>query len=440
MESGSTKKRKQVLCWLLLNRLFSSDDSPNMEPMGAGILNELGLPDILLDRSISIDNLLQRYPELKSEVAALRAQRTGVDDDMASLRNTAIYTKMLYNVFAMPGDVTAQQYNDWCADVGRLEEAFGYEPGVLRGKRSGGVQVGDEELARGLKAMEGDLIKRMRLREILKDDRLAARLAPSMPLVEQLLRDKSNLSGTALKNAKKLIRTYIDQVAEVLRTEVEKATVGELDRSVPPKRVFANLDLKRTIWKNLINWNPDENRLYVDRLWYHRTSRKQLPSKLIVVVDQSGSMVDSMVNCTILASIFAGLPNVDPHLIAYDTRAADLSPWVADPFEVLLRTNLGGGTDGVVALPFVRDKITDPRRAVLVWISDFFDFNSTMLFNQLKALKDTGVKLIPVGSVTSSGHQSVDSWFRKRFKELGCPVISGSIKKLIFELKRYLKT
>ena len=43
--------------------------------------------------------------------------------------------------------------------------------------------------------MESDLIKRMDLREVLKDDRLAAQLTPTMSLVEQLLRDKGNLSG-----------------------------------------------------------------------------------------------------------------------------------------------------------------------------------------------------------------------------------------------------
>ncbi|NEE29031.1 VWA domain-containing protein, partial [Streptomyces sp. SID7982] len=106
---------------------------------------------------------------------------------------------------------------------------------------------------------------------------------------------------------KSLIRRYVDEVAEVLRTQVEKATVGELDRSVPPKRVFRNLDLDRTIWKNLTNWSPEEERLYVDRLYYRHTVRRTTPQRLIVVVDQSGSMVDSMVNCTILASIFAGL-------------------------------------------------------------------------------------------------------------------------------------
>lgn len=43
--------------------------------------------------------------------------------------------------------------------------------------------------------LEGDLIKRMRLREVLADPDLARRLTPSMSLVERLLRDKATLSG-----------------------------------------------------------------------------------------------------------------------------------------------------------------------------------------------------------------------------------------------------
>ena len=213
----------------------------------------------------------------------------------------------------------------------------------------------------------------MHLREVLADPVLAAQLTPSMSLIEQLLRDKANLSGVALANAKALIRRYVDEVAEVLRTQVEKTTVGEIDRSVPPKRVFRNLDLDRTIWKNLTNWSPEEERLYVDRLYYRHTARKTMPKRLIVVVDQSGSMVDSMVNCTILASIFAGLPKVDVHLIAFDTQALDLTPWVHDPFEMLLRTNLGGGNDGTVAMALAQPKIAEPRNTVMVWISDFYE-------------------------------------------------------------------
>jgi hypothetical protein len=202
--------------------------------------------------------------------------------------------------------------------------------------------------------------------------------------------------------------------------------------------VFRNLDLDRTIWKNLTNYSPEDQRLYVDRLYYRHTARRTTPARMIVVVDQSGSMVDAMVNCTILASIFAGLPKVDVHLVAYDTRALDLTPWVHDPFEVLLRTQLGGGTDGTAALALAQPKVADPRNTVVVWISDFYEWNCPAVYAGMEALHRSGVRLIPVGSVDSGGQQSVNPWFRQKLKDLGTPVISGHIRKLVFELKNFL--
>ncbi|MEU3983762.1 VWA domain-containing protein [Streptomyces sp. NPDC026672] len=375
----------------------------------------------------------------------------------AEVRRAALVSKVLLNVFATgSGPVGAEQLSRWQSDAGWLERALGCAPGDLRGGRAPGGPRGVSPTGTGgngrtpdlsrlipaigpeLGALEADLVKRMQLREVLADPQLAARLTPSMSLVEQLLRDKNNLSGVALANAKALIRRFVDEVAEVLRTQVEKATVGEVDRSVPPKRVFRNLDLDRTIWKNLTNYSPEEERLYVDRLYYRHTARKTTPQRLIVVVDQSGSMVDSMVNCTILASIFAGLPKVDVHLIAYDTQALDLTPWVHDPFETLLRTNLGGGTDGTVAMTLAQPKVAEPRNTVVVWISDFYEWRSQPLFDSMAALHRSGVKFIPVGSVTSSGRGSVNPWFRERFKDQGTPVLSGHIRKLVQELKTFL--
>ncbi|MFF8974507.1 VWA domain-containing protein [Streptomyces sp. NPDC014995] len=374
-------------------------------------------------------------------------------DRAAEVRRAALVSKVLLNVFATgSGAVSAGQLSRWQSDAGWLERALGCSPGDLRGGRtpggvsptgSGGGRTPDlsrliPAIGPELGALEADLVKRMRLREVLADPVLAARLTPSMSLIEQLLRDKNNLSGVALANAKALIRRFVDEVAEVLRTQVEKATVGAIDRSVPPKRVFRNLDLDRTIWKNLTNYSPEEERLYVDRLYYRHTARKTTPQRLVVVVDQSGSMVDSMVNCTILASIFAGLPKVDVHLIAYDTQALDLTPWVHDPFETLLRTNLGGGTDGTVAMALAQPKIAEPRNTVVVWISDFYEWQCQPLFDSMAALHRSGVRFIPVGSVTSSGRGSVNPWFRERFKDQGTPVVSGHIRKLVHELKTFL--
>lgn len=415
--SEADDNRRQVLYWRLLARIFDTDEQPSLESASVAIVDDLGLPPALLDPGVSVDNLVQRFPELDAEFRDLMAPKGEGEDDR--VRRAALASKLLLNTFATgTGNVTAPQLAAWKSDAGWFEQALG------------------EECRGALAGIEGDLVRRMALREVLANSSLAAQLRPSMSLIEQLLQDKSNLSGVALANAKALIRKFVDEVAEVLRTQVQQTSVGKIDRSVPPKRVYRNLDLQRTIWKNLPNWSPEDERLYVDRLFYRQTAKRVTPARLIVVVDQSGSMVDAMVNCTILASIFAGLPKVDVHLVAYDTRALDLTPWVHDPFEVLLRTTLGGGTNGTVAMAIAKPKITDPRNTVMVWISDFYDNRD--LLGDFESLHRSGVKFIPVGSVNSSGHASVDPWFRQKLKDLGTPVISGHIRKLVFELKNFL--
>ncbi|MEU5461863.1 VWA domain-containing protein [Streptomyces althioticus] len=460
----SDENRRQVLYWRLLARLFDPEEQASLESASVAVVEDIGLPAALLDPAASVDSVVQRHPELSDEFDGLMTPEPDADgerDRAAEVRRAALASKVLLNVFSTgSGTVTAEQLARWQSDAGWLERALGCRPGDLRGGRGGagrapagrgvsptGTGVGTPvpdlsrlipEIGPELGSIEAGLVQRMHLREVLADPALASRLTPSMSLIEQLLRDKNNLSGVALANAKALIRRYVDEVTEVLRTQVEKASVGELDRSVAPKRVFRNLDLDRTIWKNLTNWDPEEERLYVDRLYYRHTSRKTTPQRLIVVVDQSGSMVDSMVNCTILASIFAGLPKVDVHLIAYDTQALDLTPWAHDPFETLLRTQLGGGTDGTVAMTLAQPKIAEPRNTVVVWISDFYEWRTDELFESMAAIHRSGAKFIPVGSVTSSGRGSVNPWFREKFKDLGTPVLSGHIKKLVHELKTFL--
>ncbi|HEU5393049.1 MAG TPA: VWA domain-containing protein [Streptosporangiaceae bacterium] len=454
--------RRQVLYWRLLARVFDRDEQATLESASLAVVTDIGLSAALLDPQVSVDSIVQRHPELEAEFDGLMVPAPdtgGVRDKAAEVRRAALASKVLLNVFATGGGaVTAGQLARWQSDAGWLERAFGGRPGELRGGQPGGrppVPAAGPEGTGGrsttpdlgqlmpaigpdLAALEGDLIKRMQLREVLADPALAAQLTPSMSLIEQLLQDKDNLSGVALANAKSLIRRFVDEVAEVLRTEVEKASAGVPDRSIPPKRVFRNLDLDRTIWKNLTNWDPEAERLYVDRLYYRHTARKTTPQRLIVVVDQSGSMTDSMVNCAILASIFAGLPKVEVHLIAYDTQVLDLTPWVHDPFETLLRTKLGGGNDGMAAMAMTQPRIAEPRHTVVVWISDFYETRVEELFASMAAIHRSGAKFIPVGSVTSSGRGAVNPWFKERFKDLGTPVISGHIRKLVHELKTFL--
>lgn len=475
-EDPEAQRRLQAVFWRLLSCTFGQGErAPNLDQLTQQLAKELSLPDLLLDPMVSISTLVQRFPELRKDFetplpgavldegadteVALTSSAAAASAPAAApateptrderVRRALVFSKLLLNAFGpatQTKTVTAGQYSQWMQDLGSLEQCFGYAPGGLRGRGGrgsgsgggGGHLVSEDELRRGFGLMESELVRRMELREVLKDTRLAQKLTPSMALVEELLRDKANLSGVAMENARRLIRAYVDQLAEVLKLKVQKASRGKNDRTVPPKRVFRNLDLKKTLWKNLTNWNAEEQRLHVNQLYYKRTATKTQPTRLIVVVDQSGSMVDAMVQSTILASIFAGLPKVDVHLVAFDTRVIDLTPWVADPFEVLLRTQLGGGTHIYLALLEAAKKIIEPRNTAMVLISDFFEGGSDqVLLDYIKGLKDSGVHFIPVGALQSSGSFSVSEFFRTRLKELGMPILSGSVNKLIQQL-RYL--
>ncbi len=464
-------QRRQVVHWRLLSAMFGyTEQAPNFEAMAQQVVSEVGLPEMILHPTIAIDTLLHHYPELEAEFT-LEVQPN--EPESQTLRRGLIFGKLMLNAFGpntQTPTCTAQQYAQWLKDVEHLERALGCAKGSLRGGGSGmkpgtgqsqgakgnggtggsgsegagtmpgsGFDIPLEEIRRALAGLDKDLIERMALRELLSDDKLAQQIQPSMAIVEQILRDKSNLSGVALNHARRIVRQYIDELADVLRLQVMQVVSGKIDRSVPPKRVFRNLDLDRTLWKNLINWNPQEQRLYVDRLYFRHSSRKKLPTRMIVVVDQSGSMVDAMVQCTILASIFAGLPHVDVHLLAFDTRVIDLTAYISDPFEVLMRTNLGGGTHINLALQQAQQKVEDPRRTAVVLITDFYEGGSDqVLLDTITAIKQSGMHFIPVGSVNSSGYFSVNEWFRTRLKAMGMPVLTGTPKKLIAELKKLI--
>jgi hypothetical protein len=456
------QRTRQGLYWRLVSALFDQGDAAqNLETLAKSLAKAADVPADLLDPRMTIDVLLHKFPKLRPDFARPLPGFEPEDTPPAAnptdlqgvVQRALVVSKLLLNAFGpnTQGSVTAQGYGAWAKDVEWLEGALGLPPGSLRtpggsSSTSGGAAggggvatrppIGDDELRAGLSMLEADMIHRMDLREVLKDPALAERLTPSMALVEQLLWDKGNLTGSALISAKKLIARYVEELAKVLRLQMRQAMSRVQDKRIPPRRIFRNLDMKRTVWKNLTNWDPTARRLYVDRLFFKHTGKKSLPTRLIILVDQSGSMTAAMVQTTILASIFAALPNVDVRLFAYDTRAIDLTPFVHDPVETLLRTKLGGGTDMRPALDLAAPCIESPRNTAVVVISDFYDGSD--FFSVLRQWKESGVHLIPVGSLQTSGYFSVSSEYRDRFKELGTPILHGSPKKLIEQIKKVM--
>src|SRR5512139_3157143 len=61
---GEHANRRQVLYWRLLARVFGAEEQPALESASVAIVDDLGLPAALLDPSVSVDTVVQRFPAL----------------------------------------------------------------------------------------------------------------------------------------------------------------------------------------------------------------------------------------------------------------------------------------------------------------------------------------------------------------------------------------
>lgn len=84
-------------------------------------------------------------------------------------------------------------------------------------------------------------------------------------------------------------------------------------------------------------------------------------------------MVDSVIHSAVMAACLWQLPGIRTHLVAFDTSVVDLTADVADPVELLMKVQLGGGTNIASAMEYGRQLIEQPAKSVIILVSDFYE-------------------------------------------------------------------
>src|SRR5207253_89032 len=80
------------------------------------------------------------------------------------------------------------------------------------------------------------------------------------------------------------------------------------------------------------------------------------------------------------------------HLVLFDTNVVDVTEHCPDPVEAILKVQLGGGTDIGGALSYAAGLVDNPRRTVVVLITDFFEGGPLdRLFAAARQLLESGV-------------------------------------------------
>ena len=195
--------------------------------------------------------------------------------------------------------------------------------------------------------------------------------------------------------------------------------------------MFRNLDLRTTLRRNLKNYDADRGKLLVDQLFFYAAERKKRPWHVIVVVDQSGSMLDSAIFSAIMASIFYELPAVKTSLLLFDTQVVDVSDQVGLPVDVLLTIQLGGGTDITQALQYAAQLVREPARSIVVLITDFYEGRPEAdLVRQVRQMAESGIRMIGLGALGYDAPAEYNRATAGKLRKVGMDVLVCTPEKL----------
>lgn len=272
--------------------------------------------------------------------------------------------------------------------------------------------------------LQDHALDRYGLTELLNDPKTLEGLTPNPAMLKVLL----GFHGRAQPEVKAKLRSISEQVikeiVERLRAEVARAFAGKRNRFRRSKmQSAANFDWRATMRANLATYDPERKRIIAERLYFNSRERRKLPWRVILCVDQSGSMTDSIIHSAVMASILSGLPGIEVKMVLFDTSIVDVSDNLTDPLETLLSVQLGGGTDIGRAVSYCETLVSDPNRTIFALITDFCEGASPrVLYAALARMFEARIKLIGLAALDDVGAADFDHRIASRCAELGMKV------------------
>jgi hypothetical protein len=289
--------------------------------------------------------------------------------------------------------------------------------------------------------VQKDAIERRNLRELLFEPETLPYLEKNVELVATLLAAKDLIPARAKDIAREVIAEVVHRITRELENQTRQVVMGSLTRSRhSPLRVYRNIDWRRTIHRNLKNYDPGAGRIVPEQVYFWGNQKRYHEWRVVLCVDQSGSMGTSVVYSSIMAAIFASLPVLATNLVLFDTEVVDMSEHLADPVDVLFGAQLGGGTDISKAVAYASGLVTEPEKTIFILVTDLFEGGSEeALLGELARLKEARVNLLCLLALTDGGAPAFNRGLAAKVVALGIPAFACTPHRLVDLLGRILK-
>ncbi|MFP3154341.1 VWA domain-containing protein [Lachnospiraceae bacterium ZAX-1] len=290
--------------------------------------------------------------------------------------------------------------------------------------------------------IQADAIERKGLSQLLFEPESLKNVKPDISMVAALMALKSQIPEKSKEAARELVKAVVDDIMKRMEQDLRRAVTGAINRkehSMIPN--FSGTDWKRTIARNLKNYDIKSKKMIPERFYFFERRKKSKEWTVILDIDQSGSMADSIIYASVMGAIFASMPALDTHVVVFDTEVVDLTEVVKnDPVDMLFGVQLGGGTNINKSVYYCVQFIENPQKTMFILISDLYEGGvEAGLLRKLEDMKESGVKCMTLLALSDKGKPDYDERLGKKIAALGIPSFACSPDKLPELVERALK-
>ncbi len=341
-----------------------------------------------------------------------------------------------------PGDGTGPGPGPGRATGGGSGRAGGRGPGAGgrggRAGRSAGLGGSAPRVARWLgdirtyfptsvvQVMQRDAVERLHLTQLLLEPELLESVQADVHLVGTLVSLNRVMPEHTKATARMVVRKVVDEIEQRVADKTRSAVSGALNRAARTRRPqLRDIDWNRTIAANLRHYLPEHRTVVPERLVGHGRSAHVVAKDVVVAIDQSGSMAESVVFASVFGAVLATIRSVRTSLVAFDTSVVDLTDRLEDPVDVLFGIQLGGGTDINAALAYCQGLVVRPADTLVVLVSDLFEGGiAEDMLARVARMRSDGVTVVVLLALSDSGSPAYDHEHAAALAALGVPAFA----------------
>lgn len=291
--------------------------------------------------------------------------------------------------------------------------------------------------------IQGDAMNRCGLKQLIFEPELLENLEPDVSLASTILMLKDQIPKRSKESVRAFIQKIVEEINRLLEQDIKRAVTSAVNRRRhSPIPSAAALDYKTTISRNLKHYNRELHTIVPEHFYFFDRTSTTAANKWTVIldVDQSGSMGESVIYSSIISCILASMASLTTRIVAFDTNIVDLTEKSDDPVDLLFGFQLGGGTNIDRSVAYCQKFIENPAKTLFFLISDLEEGGNRAAFlRRMQEIKESGVTLVCLLALADGGRPYYDAQMAQKIAAMHIPCFACNPQMLPQLLERALK-